>query len=162
MPLTQSTLKMLEVQCQFQLPGVNTIKIYRLHPSVKFHLERTLDYPAAKEVHPEPTPNPSDPSDHSSIEQIQESSTEDGPPMEETVAPVNHVPSNKCYSKWSPAELGLLAIVEDCSQMSMYEKYQAYQKECRDLEIPDRSWIAFKSKLLRVRAAKGGRTITKR
>ena len=156
MPITQSTLKMAEVQCQFQLPGVNNMRIFRLHPSVQFHLERKLDYPASKEKHTEsePTPDTRHPSDHSYTEQIQEGTTEDCPPMEVAVTPVNHVPTNKCFRRWSPAELGLLAIVEDCSRLNNYEKFQAYQTKCRELEIPDRSWIAFKKRILRLRTSK--------
>ncbi|KAH3790852.1 hypothetical protein DPMN_169060 [Dreissena polymorpha] len=34
LPITQTTLKQLEIQSPFLLPGVNNVKIFRLHPSV--------------------------------------------------------------------------------------------------------------------------------
>lgn len=36
--LTQSTLKMLEVQSPFYIPGINNVKILRLHRTIPIHL----------------------------------------------------------------------------------------------------------------------------
>ena len=152
-PLTQSTLKMLEIQSPFLLPGVNNVKIFRLHHSIPLKLD--VDKNTNEETRPPPKPS-----------NVPAQSVEDDrfdiidPEENELVASESddlhdlhiHVPSHKCYTRWSSAELSIVASVKANGTFSLTEKYKEYQKACRDLHLPDRSFESFRRKLKRLTA----------
>ena len=153
MPLTQTMLRMIQVQCRFELPGVNIVKIYRLHPDVPFKIDtkQKLDdsNPNQTILAPEPEHVATDDGRPEQIRQSDEVDT----PMEATEVPLSHVPSNKCFGRWSPTELSILAELAQNAKLNNFQKYREYQNRCRELLIPDRSWQAFKQKLQKFKKA---------
>lgn len=151
LPLTQSTLKMLEILSPFLLPGVNNVKIYRLHPSIPFKTD-------VKSNKTEDTKRPQEPSNVPG-RSIQEDRIDLIDPDEnEVLVPAatdtndlrTHVPSHECYKRWSPAELSILANLRENVTLTLAQKYTEYQKACRSLHLPDRSFDSFRRKLRRL------------
>ncbi len=48
-----------------------------------------------------------------------------------------HVPSDKCYKRWSPSELAIVANLN--RRLTLVQKYTEYQIASRELHLPDRS-----------------------
>lgn len=148
LPIRQITLKQLEILSPFQLPGVNNVKIYRLHPSVPFQTETSTKTTEATK-RPQEAGNDHDMDvQMNRIDKIQPEENEKLA-IDEIVnddIPV-HVPSNNCYRRWSPAELSILADLVMKQDLSLYEKYNEYQKACRKEKLPDRSFNSFRFKI---------------
>ena len=151
LPLGQRMLIGLQVQCRFLLSGVNTLQLFRLHPSIPGKLDMKKEQTSRKEsrpvdIHP--------PEEHEyATERITDDDNENAMPQmgEEEVVPVQHYATSRGYSRWSPRELAIVMEVSGNTSETLFKKFQTYQKRCREENIPDRSWAAFKRKLLRVK-----------
>ncbi|KAL4239182.1 hypothetical protein ACF0H5_000001 [Mactra antiquata] len=151
LPVPQSTLRQLEIQSPFLIPGVNNVKIYSLHSSIPLKCEaiktEIKDTPRTVERIKDPVMSLQDDTHHH-VE------PDDNVLVVPEVTDVqdlhSHVPSDQCYSKWSPIELAIVGNLSVDSQLNIASKYQQYKTACRDLHIPDRSYDSFRRKLLRL------------
>ena len=151
LPLTQFKLRMLEIQSPFQLPGINNVKVFRLHPSVpcKLDILRTGKDESKRTEENSTFHGPSmedDRTEEIEPEQNEKISVE---AIDSQDVQVHPVPSNQCYKKWSPAELAILATVIEKDTLTVFQKYILYRKACHNINIPDRSFESFRVKFRR-------------
>lgn len=85
------------------------------------------------------------------METIQLDSCIDGGEM--PVVKSRHVPTNVCQknTRWSPEEIEILSgLVSDEGHTGL-EKYKDYQRQCRILNLPDRTLKSFLHKVARAK-----------
>jgi len=152
LPISQPDLQSLEVLSKFTIVGLNTHKVYRLHPSIPFHLDVKKRSDSQKK-NAQPVENQPHVFNDEDIgtDRIDENTAEMSLPAQIlNKQTTRHIPSNLSYTRWSPVELNILQDTIAISANGHVQRYREYQKRCREIGLPDRSFIAYKTKLLRV------------
>ena len=153
-PVTQRLLQALQIQDKFLMNNFNRFRLWRLHHSLPFQLinepwckpvvKTTTETSLVKEFthEVESLEPPGTVSDENDVVNLHQENR--------VFAEIKHLPTN--YQKhWLPHELAILAdLKEKRSNLTKRSLYMEYQKECRAVGIPDRSFAAFKKKLERM------------
>lgn len=152
-PVTQRLLQSLQIQDKFLLNNFNRFRLWRLHHSLPFKL---INEPCSKPALQISTETPLA-NNISHEEEILEPPgsirDEEAADLSQEIfgsAEIEHLPSN-CQKRWLPHELAILAdLKEKRSDLTKGRLYMEYQKECRAMGIPDRSFVAFKKKIVKI------------
>ena len=157
-PVSQRMLQTREIQSTLLMNHFNRFRLWRLHHSLPYKLhDHSLKSVSVlkekKKVDPENggvrmlEMEALDAPDH-----ITEGALySDEMPMKPGPAELRHLPAN--YKKmWTACEMALIAEVKD-KDMDERSLYEEYQKACRAMGIPDRSFAAFRRKLTRMQKA---------
>lgn len=150
LPVSQGTLRSLEIQSKCLLPGFSVCKIWRLHPTIPFKLncdenklEKLKQTDEKDQTESLPTHNNDitfiDPEDYTL-------NTQDVEYMKSL-----HKPA-RSKQIWSPEELEIIQQVKEMyDALPLSDRYTRYQALCRDNAVPDRTFTAFKIKYNRTK-----------
>lgn len=128
LPLTQTMLRMLEVQCKFQLGTVTTFQLWKLHPSIPHKLEP--EKPASgtqRSTREAPVPHSRDEDELTGM--VFEAGNESSHQMEKVNS--RHLPTNCQYETWSPVETQILREVMNAYARGLKARYSLCQQKYR-------------------------------
>ena len=151
LPLPQRRLQMLEILSKFKVDCVNTVSVFREHPSIPHNLDtkkRKLEQPECEQSAPET--DECRLSDKTETETIPEEEDNNANDSIQTVQS-RHIPTNKRRQmSWRPEETALLTRFIGVTDKSMSQLYTEYQGMCRLNGIPDHPFNSFRKKMFRI------------
>lgn len=155
LPVSQVMLRMMEVQCKFRLSDVNTLQLFRLHPSVPYKLcdkKRAANCgPSAEQQRTQSQREYiRDEDELSGMESVITINDNGGDQVE--IVRSRHM-ANGASSRtvlWNKVEMDLLMELVAERDGTAAEMYKQYREKCHKRGIPDRSLKAFRRKFCRV------------
>lgn len=153
LPVTQTMLRMLEIQCKFQISNINTLKLYRLHSSIPYKLYQKVKATASSDASEKPENEERQYiRDEDEMGSMQTTDT-----IENTTQSVplpvtanRHVPNGGKYTLWTSKELTIVKQVMEEVNTSVEGRYKLYIEKCVKEGIASRSIKAFMRKCHRM------------
>ena len=145
MPIKQRRLRDLEIQGKFLVNNMNKFMVWRLHESIPHRPPKRIA--EIKHTRQQIAHDQMDDNDNLQLPIIGENTSEANSAglCAETDMKQRHLPEAS-FGRWTSQELAIInsLMSEKGPAITLYRRYQT---ECRHLDIPDRSFAAFRRKI---------------